>query len=93
VPGKPHYFVNQVKKNYEKVRMKADAMLIKNNINLSNFEHIRKSVYAYIPAALLPYMYIDQERWSSELRRLSIMFVNLGIELNHAKSTEGLAQI
>jgi len=30
-----------VKKNYEKVRMKADALLIKNNINLSNFEKIR----------------------------------------------------
>lgn len=39
--------------------MKADALLIKNNINLSNFEKIRQAVYAYIPAALLPYMYID----------------------------------
>lgn len=59
VEGKPHYFVQQVKKNYEKVRMKADALLIKNNIKPANFEMIKSSIYAYIPAALLPYIYID----------------------------------
>jgi hypothetical protein len=82
-----------VKKNYEKVRMKADALLIKNNINPANFELIKQSIYAYIPAALLPYIYIDQERWSSELRRLTIMFVSLGIDLSDARSENGLKQI
>ena len=48
---------------------------------------------AYIPAALVPYIDIDEERWSSELRRLTIMFVNLGIDLGDAKSNEGLQQI
>ena len=71
--------------------MKADALMIKNNINTSSFELIRKNIYSYIPAALLPYMYIDQERWSSELRKLSVMFVNLGIDLSDAKSNEGLS--
>lgn len=47
----------------------------------------------YIPAALLPYVQVDQERWSAELRRATIMFVNLGIDLTDAKTSEGLKQI
>jgi len=39
---------------------------------------------------LVPYIEIDEERWSSELRRLTIMFVNLGIDLSDAKTNEGL---
>lgn len=73
--------------------MKADALLITKNINKAKFELMRKYIYPYIPKALLPYMYIDQERWSSELRRLTIMFVSLGIDLGDAKSTEGLNRI
>jgi hypothetical protein len=42
---------------------------------------------SFIPAALLPYIEIDQEVWSAELRKLTIMFVNLGIDLSDAKST------
>lgn len=41
VESKPHYFVQHVKKNYEKVRMKADALMIKNNINPAKFEMIK----------------------------------------------------
>ena len=47
----------------------------------------------YIPAALQPYVEIDQEPWSAELRKLSIMFVNLGIDLADAKSTDGLKRV
>jgi hypothetical protein len=47
-------------------------------------------IYSYIPAALAPFIEIDEERWGSELRRLTIMFVNIGIDLSDAKSDEGL---
>jgi adenylate cyclase 10 len=41
----------------------------------------------------MPFIEIDEERWSSELRMLSIMFVNLGIDLSDAKTDIGLQQI
>ena len=38
----------------------------------------------------MPYIEIDEEKWSSELRRLTIMFVSLGIDLSDAKTDDGL---
>ena len=67
--------------------MKADAVLIKNLINASEIESIRPKILSYIPAALLPYIEIDEEKWSSELRYLTIMFLNLGIDLKDARNS------
>ena len=47
----------------------------------------------FIPAALIPYIEIDCEKWSSELRRISILFINLGIDLSDANTNEGLYHI
>lgn len=73
--------------------MKADALLITNTINLSNFEKIKGAIQSYIPAALIPFIEIDEESWSSELRLLTIMFVNLGIDLSDTRTDDGLQQI
>lgn len=73
--------------------MKADALLIKNNLTISKFQTIKREINSYIPAALLPYIEINEEAWSAELRRLSIMFVNLGIDLGDAKTEKGLSHI
>jgi len=47
----------------------------------------------YIPKALLPYIEIDQEPWSSELRRSTVLFVNLNIDLSDAETESGLMRI
>ena len=47
----------------------------------------------YVPKALLPYIEIDQEPWSSELRRITVLFVNLKIDLSDAEKESGLARI
>ena len=47
----------------------------------------------YIPKALIPYIEIDCEKWSSELRRISTLFINLGIDLSDAQSEHGLNRI
>jgi adenylate cyclase 10 len=67
-----------------KEKMKADALIMKNQINPSQFHLIKHLVLPYIPAALLPYIDIDEEKWSSELRYLTIVFINLGIDLRSA---------
>ena len=73
--------------------MKADAILMKNKCKPSDIEAIRQSLQSYVPAAVVPYIEIDQEKWSAELRRLSVLFVNLGIDLKDAESQEGLIRI
>jgi adenylate cyclase 10 len=73
--------------------MKADALIIKNRVFQSEFERIKKQAIMFVPKALLPYIEIDQEPWSSELRRMTVVFVNLEIDLRDAEKEPGLAKI
>jgi adenylate cyclase 10 len=43
--------------------------------------------------ALMPYINLEQEKWASELRRLTVMFMNISIDLADAKTAEGLKRI
>ena len=91
--GSEHfYYITKVKKN-QMVKMKADALLLNTRIKPSDIEAIRSSLVSYIPAAVLPFIEIDEEKWSHELRRLTIMFCNLGIDLSDAQSNKGLERI
>ena len=47
----------------------------------------------YIPNALIPYIEIDAEKWSAELRNLTIVFLNISIDLSDAKTEKGLLKI
>ena len=88
----PFFYVHKVKKD-QKVKMKADALLIKNKMKPSDIESIRQSLISYIPAAVMTFLQADQEKWSHELRRLSVMFCNLGIDLSDAQTEKGLQRI
>lgn len=72
------------------MKLKAEALLIKNRINLDDFDKIKKNITQYIPAALMPYIECKTESWSSELRRVSTLFINLGIDLSDASTNDGL---
>ena len=86
----PFFYVKKVKKS---VKMKADAFLIKNKLKPGDLETIRGSLKSYIPAAVVPFIELDQEKWSAELRRLSVLFVNLGIDLKDTQTQSGLERI
>lgn len=43
---------------------------------------LSKKVEQYIPGAILPYLQEQEERWASELRQLSIMFIDLGLDID-----------
>lgn len=47
----------------------------------------------YIPKALQPYILINEENWASELRKVTTLFINLGIDLSDATTSEGLNRI
>ena len=88
----PFHFVKGVVQE-KKVRLIADALLLKHQLNPSQIERIKSSIKSYVPAALQPFIEIDEEKWSSELRRLSIMFVNLGIDLSDSRTDKGIQRI
>ena len=43
--------------------------------------------------SIIPYLQIDQERYGSENRSLTVMFVSLGVELGSASTPEGMNKI
>jgi hypothetical protein len=55
--------------------------MIKGKISPKEFELIRPLLLRFIPAAVIPYVKIEQEKWGSELRRVTVMFVHLEIEI------------
>jgi class 3 adenylate cyclase len=88
----PFYYVKEVRKG-KQVQMRADALLISNNLKPSDIEEIRPALKSYLPAAVVPYVDIEQESWASELRKVTVLFINLGIDLSDAKSNAGLERI
>lgn len=88
----PFYKIDDCKKD-QRVRMKADALLLNTTIKPSDIELIKTSLMSYIPAAVLPFIELNEEKWAYELRRLTVMFCNLGIDLSDAQSDKGLERI
>ena len=41
---------------------------------------VLKNVGKYVPSAVLPFINHHEEKWASELRRITVLFVNLGIK-------------
>jgi len=39
-----------------------------------------KLLRRYIPAAVLPHLAVNQQLWSGELRQVTVLFLNLGID-------------
>ena len=73
--------------------MKADALLLTNQLKPSDIEALKNDIKSYIPAAVVPFIELGQEKWSAELRKLTVLFVNLGIDLSDAKTEPGLQRI
>jgi hypothetical protein len=82
--------IDHIKKDSSGVQKKADALLIKQHISEGEIHAINKIIESYIPKAVLTYIQHEEEKWSSELRRLTILFLNLGIDLSAAETADGL---
>ncbi|KAL4462875.1 hypothetical protein ABPG72_011131 [Tetrahymena utriculariae] len=83
----------QVLNTKQKVRNVSASLQIKDQLSPTQIEIIRPDVERYIPKALKMYINLGLERWSSELRWLTVLFMNIGIDLNHIASQEGLNRI
>jgi class 3 adenylate cyclase/GNAT superfamily N-acetyltransferase len=43
---------------------------------------VLQNVGKYVPSAVLPFINHHEEKWASELRRISVLFVNLGLDVD-----------
>eukprot|EP00457_Paulinella_chromatophora_P000274 gb/GEZN01000274.1/.p1 GENE.gb/GEZN01000274.1/~~gb/GEZN01000274.1/.p1 ORF type:complete len:1599 (+),score=219.44 gb/GEZN01000274.1/:94-4890(+) len=90
------YFKGEVKKDGFVYLQDCHDMLRKVNITSLSYEGkisslMRRQVSNYVPSAIQPYVSRDQEFWAGELRVISVLFVNVGME-EHAMQDVNFVQ-
>ena len=80
-------------KNTDKVKIRADAFLMRQKFSAGEIKTKYNELKKFVPAAIAMYLDIEQEIWSKESRLLTIMFLNLSIDLKHTQTQDGLEHI
>jgi len=68
-------------------QMGTTSMMDKNSDTL---EHVLRR---YVPSAVMPFLNAEEESWSSEMRRVTTLFVNLGFSEDELKSIDDQSTI
>lgn len=76
-----------------RVKIQADSMKLRSQFTSEILTRIQGKMAGTVASSIIPYLQIDQERYGSENRSLTVMFVNLGVELSSANTKEGMAKI
>ena len=77
----------------DKLTSRADAFLMRKKFALAEIKTKANELKKFVPAAITMYLDVEQEKWSKESRLLTIMFLNLSIDLTHTQTQDGLEHI
>jgi class 3 adenylate cyclase len=77
----------------DRVAIKADAYLMRSHFSSEKLREKLSSLKQFVPAAIAIYLEIEKELWSKEIRMLTIMFLNLKVDLSQTKNDEGMDRI
>lgn len=87
----PYYKV--LKLTGERVAIKADAYLMRTHFSSDKLREKLPQLKTFVPAAISIYLDIEKENFSKEIRMLTIMFLNLKLDLASTKNEEGMKKI
>ena len=76
-----------------RVKVQADAMRIRNQFGPEVLAGMEAQMRGCVANSIIPYLTIDQEKYGSENRSVTVMFVSLGVELSSAGSPQGMKHI
>ena len=68
------------------VKIRADGVLLRAQIQTDFLSRIQDKLRACVPAAIIPYVQIGAEAFGSETRSLTVMFASLGVALDKAET-------
>ena len=91
--GLKYFKLIKAKNTMDKVKIRADAFLMRKKFSALEIKTKYNELKKFVPAAIAMYLDIEQEIWSKESRLLTIMFLNLSIDLKHTKTQDGLEHI
>ena len=91
--GLNYYKLIKAKNTMDKVKIRADAFLMRKKFSAIEIKSKYNELKKFVPAAIAMYLDIEKEIWSKESRLLTVMFLNLSIDLKHTKTQDGLEHI
>ena len=77
----------------ERLPTKADAYLMRTRFDAFQLRQNEKILRTFVPAAITTYLDIEKESWSKEIRMMTIMFLNLKVDLSQTRNKEGMDRI
>ena len=89
--GMKFYLIKDLIK--ERVQVRADAYLMRTKFNANKVRSKLKLLKSFVPKAISIYLDLEKERWSKEIRMLTIMFLNLKVDLSQTNDDDGIMRI
>lgn len=86
-------FYNIEKLIGDRLPIKADAYLMRTHFRPEKLRDNENILKTFVPAAITLYLDIEKESWSKEIRMLTIMFLNLKVDLSQTRNQEGMNRI
>ena len=83
------YIPNNKEKKKNKLKVKSDAFMMMENFSQESLLKNENVLKTFVPAALIDYLDIDNESWCKELRLLTIMFIQLSLDLKDTETPKG----
>jgi class 3 adenylate cyclase len=77
----------------DRVATKSDTYLMRSMFSIEKLKEKFKILKQFVPAAISIYLEIENELWCKEIRMLTIMFLNLKVDLSQMKNEQGLNRI
>ena len=76
-----------------RVPTKADAFIMRTKFKNEKLRENNAILKRFVPAAITLHLDIEQEFWSKELRMMTVMFLNLGVDLSHTETESGMKRV
>ena len=76
-----------------RVRILADAIKLRQKDPPEVLQRIKKRLKGCVAHCVIPFLKIEQEKFASEIRSLTVMFISLGVDLSSASKPGGIQKI
>ena len=89
------YFLYEKDKEikFRKIQVKAEALLMRTKFSQEKLANNTNILRTFVPAAITGYLDIEQENWCKETRLLTIMFIQLSVDLKDTETLKGREKI
>lgn len=77
----------------KRVPTKADAFIMRTKFKIEKLRENTPILKRFVPAAITLHLDIEQEFWSKELRMITVMFLNLGVNLSDTETEKGMKRV